>query len=294
VETIACCDTDMKSAAAYRQLAGFARSYSDWEQMINAENPDAVILTTPFSITDFIAAKLLTRGIPTLIEKPPADQMSKFLALLETARRTHTPHQVAFNRRNMPLVASLRRHLGQEPIRFIESAMHRVDRRENYFYATAIHDLDLACYLAQSPVAAMTARYPEVLPGVINAHFLVEFQSGAVASLNFCPTSGVLSENLSISTLNGFFNLDMPAWGACPGSLEIYREGERVARITDEDFPEGNEMFITNGFYHQLQIFFSSLLEGKDPPHPLDSCLDSMRLAQCMAQRQKSWTPSMV
>ena len=292
VETVACCDTDMKAAASYRQLVGFARSYRDWEQMINAEKPDAVILTTPFSITDFIASKLLLRGIPTLMEKPPEDNMQKFLTLLETARRTHTPHQVAFNRRSMPLVTALRQHLGQEPIRFMEGSMHRINRRESFFHTTAIHELDLACYLAQSPVVAMTARYPEVLPGIVNAHFLIEYQSGAIANLNFCPVSGVLSESLSVDTLHGFLGMDMPAWGAQPGRLEVYQEGEPVARMTVADCAEGQEMFITNGFYHQLKTFLEAIMAEEAPPHDLSSCQDSMRLAQCMAQRQMSWKPS--
>lgn len=292
VQYVACCDLDAASAASYAQLAGFSAAYSDTDQMLREQQPDAVLLTTPFTVTGRLAQRLLADGIPTLMEKPPAESYEETIQLVKAAAAHGTHHQVAYNRRHIPLIRALRQRLHGHRIEHIECAMHRVGRRENHFHTTAIHDLDLACYLAGSPLRSMAARYPAVEQDVINAHFLLEYENGAVASLSFCPVSGAVTERIAVTADNGLFVVDLPAWGARSGSLEHYRDGVLQERIDDESLPDGTAMFITNGFYAQLAYFFDHIAAGKAPAHTLSTCLDTALLSQCMADRIVSWQQS--
>ncbi len=285
----ACCDLDEEAAARYGQLAGFAAAYGDMDQMLREQRPDAILLTTPFTVTSRLARQLLSAGIPTLMEKPPAESYDETLRLAQAAAAYGTPHQVAYNRRHMPLVRALRQRLAGQRIEHIECAMHRVGRRENFFHTTAVHDLDLACYLAGSPLRSMAARYPVVEGDVINAHFLLDYENGAAATLSFCPVSGAVTERIAVTAENGLFVVDLPAWGARSGSLTHYRDGVLQEHLCDESLPDGTAMFITNGFYRQLSDFLDHIAAGKAPEHTLATCLDTALLAQCMADRVIAW-----
>src|SRR5437899_6994172 len=70
-ELAACCDLDASRAERHRQRFGFARSYGDALAMLGAERPDAVALVVPPEATCELACRILERGIPALIEKPP-------------------------------------------------------------------------------------------------------------------------------------------------------------------------------------------------------------------------------
>lgn len=289
VDYAACCDLDGAAAASYGQLAGFAAAYSDIDRMLREQQPDAVLLTTPFTITGRLARQLMASGIPTLMEKPPAESYEETLRLSQAASAYGTPHQVAYNRRHMPLIRALRQRLHGQRIQHIDCAMHRVGRRENHFHTTAVHDLDLACYLAGSPLRSMAARYPAVEGEVINAHFLLEYENGAAASLSFCPVSGAVTERIAVTADSGLFIAELPAWGARGGSLEHYRDGVLLERVDDGSLPDGTAMFITNGFYRQLAYFFDHIAAGRAPAHTLSTCLDTALLAQCMADRVTAW-----
>ena len=65
-----CCDVNLQAAEEFAQSVGFESFDSDYEAMLKREKPDAVILVTPFVVTASIARKVLSMGIPALIEKP--------------------------------------------------------------------------------------------------------------------------------------------------------------------------------------------------------------------------------
>ncbi len=71
IELSAVCDVDLHRAERYARLYGFVQTYDDVETMLAYEKLDGLVAVTPISLTDEIAGKLLTRGVPLLIEKPP-------------------------------------------------------------------------------------------------------------------------------------------------------------------------------------------------------------------------------
>src|SRR4030095_9292864 len=66
-----CCDAGEARADAPRARFGFARAWSDVETMLDAEEPDAVVVVVPETATVAVAEAVLRRGLPLLVEKPP-------------------------------------------------------------------------------------------------------------------------------------------------------------------------------------------------------------------------------
>ena len=88
----ACCDLDLSKAEAFRNSFGFLKAYTDMDDMLRAEKPDAVSLMVPPAMTEALTAKLLWAGIPVILEKPPGLNREQTLRLMEVAAQTGTPN----------------------------------------------------------------------------------------------------------------------------------------------------------------------------------------------------------
>src|SRR5258707_2607811 len=157
----ACCDLDAARAERHRQRFGFARAYTDVTAMLDAEKPDAAVLAVPVHRSASVAAPLLERGVPLLLEKPPGRTVQEVDALMAAADRGGrgtVPHQVAFNRRFVPVVQEARRRLiamgAPAAIQHVHYEMTRVDRRDPGFPTNATPRLRPTALLARADSAA--------------------------------------------------------------------------------------------------------------------------------------------
>ncbi len=283
----ACCDLDAAQAQEYAVAAGFARTYSDYRAMVDAEQPDAVLVTTPYQVTPEIASFMMERGIPVLLEKPPGDSYQQALELTATARRTGALHQIAYNRRHMPLVVALVEALDGLQVRHIDYRMHRVNRGENHFHTTAVHGFDLVSRLAGGGLTEARALYRPLTPGAVEAHFLCRYEGGATASISLLPMSDVIMDRVEVSADGGYAIADLPVWGARAGggSLEAFVGNASTLRLRDADLPDGTQMYETNGFVRQLETFLTCVAAGRAPADSLDTALDASMLSELMKQR---------
>jgi predicted dehydrogenase len=293
----ACSDVDAGRAEEHRRLFGFARSYADTEAMLDAERPDAIVLVVSEAAACDLASAVLRRGLPLLLEKPPGRNLEELdrmrAAASHGAGRGPVPHQVAFNRRFVPLVGELRRAIAEAaaPVQHVHYEMTRVDRRDPDFSATAIHGIDTVRFLAGADYAHVRFRYqekPELGPGVANVFLDALMTSGATAHLAFCPVAGVVVERATVHAGDHTFFLRVPMWGAydSPGRLEHVRSG-RPVRDGGGD-PEALP-FELGGFYAEYEAFFDSLAAGRHPAPSLDEARQSVAVAECLRRRESEY-----
>ncbi len=248
----ACCDLDAARAERHRQRFGFARAYTDVTAMLDAEKPDAAVLAVPVHRSASVAAPLLERGVPLLLEKPPGRTVQEVDALMAAADRGGrgtVPHQVAFNRRFVPVVQEARRRLiaigAPAAIQHVHYEMTRVDRRDPDFSTTAIHGLDAVRFLAGADYAEARLRYreqPALGPG--DANIFVD----AVL------TSGATAHHLAGDHLGG-------ASDAC----------------------------VLGGFYGEYEAFLGDLAAGRTPSPSLRESRQSVEIAACVRRRDKEF-----
>ncbi|MDR1439561.1 MAG: Gfo/Idh/MocA family oxidoreductase [Clostridiales bacterium] len=161
VSYAACCDIDLEKAELFRKRAGFERAYADYSEMMRIEKPGAVILATPFAHTRKIAADVLSHPCAIMLEKPLGRDLGECLSIARAVAKAGVRSMAAFNRRFMPLVRFLARELaeGGSPLQHIGYEMCRVDRREDHFYTTAIHGIDLARHIAGADFQSAAFAY---------------------------------------------------------------------------------------------------------------------------------------
>jgi myo-inositol 2-dehydrogenase/D-chiro-inositol 1-dehydrogenase len=293
----ACCDVDRGRAEAHRGRFGFARAYGDVEAMLAAETPDAVVVVVPESVTVAVAAPLLERGIPLLIEKPPGrtlEEVDRLIAAADRAGRP-VPHQVALNRRYAPLVADLRRRLSlvgpPEAIHHVHYEMTRFDRRDSDFSVTAIHGIDAVRFIAASDYARVRFRYqerPELGAGVANIFMDAVMASGATAHLAFCPVAGVVVERTTVHARGHTFLVHIPMWGAfdSPGLLQHLEAGVLEANATGETPGAPKESWELGGFLAEYEAFLGALTDGRTPSPSLREARQSVAVAESIRHRR--------
>lgn len=285
LELPACCDLNEDAARAYAERVGFARTYSDYAQMLDAERPDGVLVITAVPATPRIAAAVLRRGTPVYIEKPPGETLGEAEELLRLTQETCTPHQIAYNRRHMPLIEMLRTRMGDDFPVHIDYRMHRVRRSETFFHTTAVHGLDLVSYLMGTSCTEMRAAYPQrrgYPDGVVDMQLLLSYGAERTAALSFCPVSALVCEQLCVETECETYFIDLPVWDAREGgSLETWRGGTRVERVC----PEETRLHISNGFYGEVKRFFDDVLHDTPMEDTLETAMDASILSECIRLR---------
>lgn len=288
----ACCDLDAEKADIFAKKFGFLRSYTDYEEMLEREKPDAVSLVVPVRATASMACALLRAHIPVIMEKPPGLDHEETMSIIETAKQSRTPHQVAFNRRFMPLVRQMRDFMNQESPRYLQYDFYRYNRTDADFSTTAIHGIDTTRFLKGCPFQEAEITYlpqPGYPDRVCNILVDVRFQDQTTARITFCPVSGMLLERCTAHLQDAAILGRFPVWGSCdlPGDVSRYDKGVLTHRIST---PEGTEGFIANGFFGENASFFNDIRANRYPIADAASGLQTVELADAIRTRKSHYS----
>nr|MDD6335359.1 Gfo/Idh/MocA family oxidoreductase [bacterium] len=289
VELAACCDINLEAAQAFAQKFGFARAYTDMNEMLDKEQPGMVNLAVPVPLTAPMAIQVMRRGIPIILEKPPGANIDQAMQILEAGK--NVPHRVAFNRRYVPLMLELKKRIEQvgQPISEIRCDFLRHGRYDDDFSSTAIHGIDAVQAIggAYSEIDFMYREWPEKGKGVAHIHLQGRMASGAVATLSFMPISGCLAERYAVHTPGHSFYMNMAMGMDDDGCLAHWQDGKLVEMLHGRELVPGNEHFITNGFYNENAMFIDQLLKGEKVTGGMaEGALDPMRIADAIRARQ--------
>lgn len=287
------CDVDAARAESFRRDFGHARAFTDVATMLEAERPDAVVVVVPVERTPAVASQVLERGLPLLLEKPPGETAADVDRLILAAERGGrvVPHQVAFNRRFVPLVQELRRRIeAAGSLQHVHYEMTRVDRRDPDFSTTAIHGLDAVRYLSGCDYAEALIRYremPELGRGVANVLVDAVMASGATAHLAFCPVAGVLVERATVHAHGHTLFLRLPMWSGVdsPGRLSHFAAGRLAEDLAGDRCGDGTALHELGGFYRETAAFLDAVGEGRPPSPSLRESRQSVAIAEAVRSR---------
>jgi predicted dehydrogenase len=296
-EAAACCDVEAGRAHAFQDRFGFRRSYTDALAMVEDERPDAAIVAVLPEVMCGVAAPLLERGVPLLLEKPPGRTREEVERLIAAARAggragAPVPHQVGFNRRYVAPLAEAAERLrrGAGPPHHVRYEMTRVDRREPDFSTTAVHGLDAVRFLAGSDYVEARFRYqelPHLGPRVANMFVDAVMASGTVAQVAFCPVAGVILERATIQAEGHTLVVHLPVADSAdiPGGLRHVRGGKVIADQRGMPAELGGQPFELAGFYEQDAAFLDALAAGRTPTPGLAESRQSVEMADCLRRR---------
>lgn len=262
---VAACDVD-----ATRAEAAGGKVYTDWESLLASEELDALDICTPPNLHADVAVAALSKGIPTLCEKPLARNPEEARRITAAAEASGTLLMTAFCHRFEPGVEFVRGLIDDGTLGRVLMFRNRFGTRfngvESRWFSngevagggtlmdTSIHSVDLFRHLVGevAAVAGANRTFNPAIHGVEDsAAILLTAESGAI---------GVIEASW------------MTPWSA--NVVEVY--GENGAAVIDYDNGQtryrlqGGDAWVTmpaddrSRFVEELR-HFAAVLRGEQP-----------------------------
>lgn len=322
-DLVACCDLNLKKAAAYAHAFGAQRSYADHRAMLDAEHLDAVLLVLGFDddtgrpLYPEVAGDFLQQGIPVWLEKPPAADAEGVRSMLDAADRGGTFAQVGFKKVYSPAVQAIRQHLRSPYFKQISSYSYRYgvdlpplvgDLRSpsgRRFLDDFVHVASVIVDLFGAP--AMTRAFHSTSGDgvVLNLHpggtLGTVLLTGQASGLSPIERFEIVGRQANLVLDNGVDLVVYP-----PGDRGPYGRSTSYipAGPASDDPPPGPQRWLPEfslgnlhggthflqGYYQQLRAFVDAVVDGRPPEHAdLHDAQRVMTYLDALAQLQDGW-----
>lgn len=204
------------SAANVGRLVKAAYCTTDWEDLIEDPEVDAIVIATRHGLHYPMALAAAKAGKPFHVEKPLAIESHHAQEIAEAALIARIPASIGFNRRSAPFVSILKQWLvnrvGPADVLIRVNANPlpadhwTLDPQEGggRLVGEGCHFLDLAAYLVGDPgsvVAAATTRGDGTLDIEGNLSVIMQFADGSRATVCYgsCGNSGLPKERIEVA-----------------------------------------------------------------------------------------------
>jgi UDP-N-acetyl-2-amino-2-deoxyglucuronate dehydrogenase len=283
-ELVAVCETDPERRAAAQRAHGVP-GFEDYRDMLEADAPDVVHITTPHHEHAAIAIECLRRGVNVVLEKPLAHTLTEGEKLLAAAADSPARIGLCFqNRYNAP-VQEMRRLLDSGELGKVLGASATVmwHRHTDYYLSRpwrgswgggggglmmnqAIHTVDLLQWLVGDVVSlsgsASTRALAEAIEVEDTAEFVALHGNGA-RSVFYATLANTVNApvTLDISTENAVLSLR--------GDLTVTYDDGRIDVVRERTIDSGGRSYW--GVSHALLIadFYAGL--AKPGPFWIDA-----------------------
>ncbi len=183
---------------------------------------DAVVVASSTDSHTGIALALIAHGLPLLVEKPIATNLSDVLKVCSAARSANVPLCCGFVERHNSVVKTALDFLDDEPIHTVALRHSPADPRmtTSVIYDLLIHDIDLALQVRDKTTTQKVGATS--WPGVGNIEELVdctiEFAESGVATMSASRVGQRKVRSMVIVTNTVLFELDL-----LRADLTVYR-----------------------------------------------------------------------
>lgn len=293
---VAVCDLNAEKARSVARRFGAPRSFTNVEAMLDAARPQGVCVCGPPRMQHEVALKVIRRGIPVFVEKPPAPTLAQAEELAVAARRHNTWGMVGFMKRFAPANLVARQYMSNpafgrlSSISLIHGCGPYQDLRQMLLF-NGIHMLDLAYFLAGDVTSLVAFAYSDG-SGTQAVSTTMQFAGGHVGHLNMNSAHHWTDcfEQTYVSGSNCALLIDASR------SVEVMAQRFRFAEISDTQlfgwssryYVSGNMAgwaaggHYTRGYWGELRQFARAILELNPPAPSFDDGVAAMRLIDCI------------
>lgn len=283
VEMVALCDLMPDKLAKTAERFGIPKTYSDYRQMLENEDLDAVwVLMPPHHLFDIVIQCVKAKK-HVFIEKPPGITYEQARMMALACEQNGVQGMCGFNRRYIPLVTECRKRVDDRGgiIQGVSTFYkYHVNGKPYYEGAIdiltcdAVHAVDMVRWMGGEVkhVAAEVSRRHNTFDDAFNA--LIKFEGGATGVLltNWCVGARTHTFEMHGKGISCFVNGDDRAL--------IYTEGKAEPEVitTYEAAGGSTELHHYYGFAGENRHFVDCILEGKEPSSSLNDAAKTMRL----------------
>ncbi len=264
---VAVADINIERAEKVTQTRG-GTAYTDYMEMLDKEELDAVIINLPHSLHEPAAVACAERGIHTLLEKPMSVSEASCQRINDAFKKSGALLQVGHVQRYRDENLAARKiiesgELGELVfISTIRTGDYFTEKRPGWFWhrETAgggmslnlgAHGMDKACYLSGSTIKSCTGKctyYNENTDVDSSAQTLLTMENGVTVHMAVCGYHSPSGERVDIYLTKGMIRIE--SWEG----VKVYKDG----KFEDVDLSEYPDAFIL-----QWNDFIQGIKEGR-------------------------------
>lgn len=309
VDLVATCDTQQDKAREFAEAFGARHSYTDFREMVSAEDLDAVFVVLPYDargrpLYPQIATACLEAGVHVWMEKPPAATIGELSAVAKASERSGRRAMVGFKKMFFPANEKAKALLDAGEVGDVQLVMlqypqyvptlpefeaYRAGERNAVvgFLDHLCHPVSLLVYLLGMPASLYYERSRD---GAGAATFT--YSSGVVATLALShgqSRNGGMERTVIVGNRGRHITVDNNLrltlhrnppdhpYGAAP-SFYTGDAGDASA-VWEPEFSLGvlyNKGLFLLGYYNEINEFAASILEDRPPAR--GTLADAMRV----------------
>ena len=281
-ELVAIADVDMKRAEEMAAKYD-ARAYSDYNEMLRKERPDAVSIAVPTNLHARIGVDVL-KQTSVLVEKPIADTEESALSIIDASRSGGNILMVGQIERFNPVIQYFRSWVSSHGFNYLGFNIVRIGLpnpragiSSGVITDLGIHDIDIVRYLTQDEVLNVDARamnFFETTKYEDHAQIWLKMRNSS-ASIVTNWTSPVKVREMYVTLDNAFVKIDY-----LTQSMELYVKNgsERDNRLVGYPKKEINLRY-QEPLKLEIKEFLSAVKEGRDPLVTGEDALESLKIA---------------
>jgi myo-inositol 2-dehydrogenase/D-chiro-inositol 1-dehydrogenase len=286
LELAAICDLDEGKALLAQKRYGFKKVYTDFRKMLEIEKPQAVFCVGGPKVHYSVGMEVLDRGFPLYVQKSPAPSGIATKEMAELAVKKNVVCHVGFNLRHSTAAYQAKAILqtsefGNPLMGIFRFGLTSGATMTDVVMDQHCHLFDLARFLMGEIKTAKAIK-----SGTQNARdyvVAVEFQSGAVGTLNF--TSGQILDKEFIYfeiTGNGTFLYSHGCanlrW--CKATRGPWWKEPQVDYVFERGMYGAHIMLETLGYVGDVANFISAVKGKVEDVSPISSAVNTMELCE--------------
>lgn len=275
------CDIDEQRMRAAAERYQIPRQYTDYKDMVDDVDPDAIYVIGQPHIMYDIWVWCLKHGLNLFVEKPLGLTVHQARALSYLAEKHGCITQVGFQRRSCPLLVSLHQKCVERgPIvhatcTFYKCATEPFLGARDHVLDDTVHAIDTLRWLCGGEIVSMDSAVKRV--GVPDTNFVtatLHFDTGATGILINSWTSG-----------RRIFRVEMhapeiSAEGDPEDGGTLYADGDtKGIRITTQEAANSSEFHVYGGFRAKHREFIDAIKAGTQPGSCFSDALRTMEAA---------------
>ncbi len=264
--------TAREAAQRYR-----VNAFSNYEELLEKADVEAVIVATPPDIFDQVCKAALVRGKHVLVESPGVGALAGARELQALAEKKKLTSQVAFSLRSAPPFELLKKHSDR-------ASGSRVFLYEYYPFLGHIYNLAL-WFSGPLERVVSSVKQPAGLTAVL------KFKNGDTATIigRSVANCSIQLEHMSVSTKDFY--------GAVEARTRV-RIVENMKSLPVEDWSVANsgglsfephvfcaDVLRNSGYIAQLAAFAMAIREGVQPRSTLTDAIETRLLAEAIDQQ---------
>jgi predicted dehydrogenase len=298
VELVACADLDEAAASSTALEWGYGRHYTDYGEMLDGEDLDAVMVSLPHHLLKDASLAVIASGIRLFVEKPAGINAAEVAAIRDAAEAAGLSAMVGYCMRYNPGRAKARELLARgvvgEPVQVMAAKSAMPLTHWNAHPETGGgqlrwhggHIVDQVLWMLEgNPVRvhAETRWHPETGADTESA-FTIVFEGGMTASVVVSASLARHTDFVEVFGTRGRLRSEWPS-ETIDIQSDLVPEYITPTRLTPLD-PDYNEMYRL-----QMRDWVDSLTSDSGPPIPMQAAVNVYRVIDAVYESSHTGAP---